>query len=325
MAHTLKRFIPLVILVGFFVAFGWYLVVNLDDFRILLDLNPVFVALAAVGHLGVVALNGVFTRRILLAFGKDVSYQDSFFVSLISSIGNFFLPMQSGAGVRAVYLKRKYQLAYNDFLSIFAGTYAINFFLSSALGIMSLFFLRHQTGPGQLLVIGAAFAAILAGSTFVAITPISGALLRYVLRLIPSKKLSLTGERVQEGWELIVADRRLVAELIVITATSMLLSVGLFIVELRSVGLETGVWSVLFYASIGSIVLILNITPASLGIREAVLVFSAAALGLTVPQILSVALIDRGVKFTVLAVSWLVLHTQAKFSFKTYTGIQNQS
>lgn len=325
MNHLVRRYASILVLLAFVGIFSWYFLSNRQDFDILFDINPIFVALSAAGHIAVIGLNAVFIRHVLRPFDKNITHYDSFFVSLISSIGNFFLPLQSGAGVRAVYLKKKYDLAYDNFLSIISGTYAINFLLNSAIGLLALFFLRHQTSNHELILIGLVFGGIFLACALVVFTRASEVVVSIGLRLLPYKRLANVARRVQDGWDGIVTDKRLLGDLVLITVGIIAVNYVLFQAELSSLGLTTSFWSILFYSSLGAIVLILNITPASLGIRETVLIFAASALGLTVPQILSLAIIDRGVKFFVLAASWLILHTRANFSFKKYSGSVNES
>ena len=78
-----------------------------------------------------------------ISFGIDLHFFEYFSISIITSIGNIFLPMKGGAGFRAVYLKSRYDFDYSYFLSSLAANYLVVFGVSSAvaLGCLALFYL----------------------------------------------------------------------------------------------------------------------------------------------------------------------------------------
>jgi len=58
-----------------------------------------------------VAITGV----TLAICGKRMGLKENFMLTSYSSIANFFGPLQSGPGVRAVYLKAKHQVRLRDY------------------------------------------------------------------------------------------------------------------------------------------------------------------------------------------------------------------
>ena len=70
--------------------------------------------------------------------------------------------------------------------------------------------------------------------------------------------------------------------------------------QFRVFGFDIDFIKCLFLASLGSLSILISITPAGLGINEAVIVFSALTIGITPAQSLLVALLGRVISFLVL-------------------------
>ena len=65
-------------------------------------------------------------------------------------------------------------------------------------------------------------------------------------------------------------------------------------------GIEINYLSALFLASMGSLGILVALTPAGLGVSEAIIVFSALTIGISPIQSLSVAILGRAISFLVL-------------------------
>ncbi|RLA39868.1 MAG: hypothetical protein DRR42_26700 [Gammaproteobacteria bacterium] len=313
MKSNKNRLISVVVLVIFLAIFGFYFAANIDSFKILLDIKPVYILLAAIGHITVIGLNGVLIKKILVPFKVHLSRRDSFYVSLISSIGNFFLPMQSGAAIRAVYLKKQYKLAYDNFITILSGNYVVVFFINSLVGLLTIFFLRNVATTSEFVVLGLTFLSIFVVTVLTAFTKLVDKYLELLARIMPWEKIKNSATKIKTGWRMIIGDKKLLRDLIGLTISSLVVNLFIIQSEFTSLGLNSIFWAVVLIATLDSVVLILNFTPASLGIREVILIFSATALGLTVPEILSLAIIDRSIKFIVLSSGWIILHTKKIF------------
>ena len=72
--------------------------------------------------------------------------------------------------------------------------------------------------------------------------------------------------------------------------------------QFRVFGIEVSFVSALFLSAIGSLSLVIGLTPGNLGVQEAIIVFSAATIGITPAESLSAALLGRAVSLVVLFV-----------------------
>jgi len=70
--------------------------------------------------------------------------------------------------------------------------------------------------------------------------------------------------------------------------------------EFKVFGMDLSISAAIFLAAMGSLSLLISITPGGLGISEAIIVFSASTLGITPIQSLSAALAGRLVSVIVL-------------------------
>jgi uncharacterized membrane protein YbhN (UPF0104 family) len=135
-------------LLGLFVllVFVGYFLFNRSVLDSLRDVSPGYGLGIMVAYLGIMYTNGLFIKYIIRAFDKHISAWESVRVALISSLGNFFAASGAGLGFRAVYLKRKHNLAYSDYLSTLYGNYLLLFMICGLAGLVSLATVKHQAG-----------------------------------------------------------------------------------------------------------------------------------------------------------------------------------
>ena len=108
--------------------------------------------------------------------------------------------------------------------------------------------------------------------------------------------------KVVNGWHLIKKNGRVIAVTLVITLIQVLISSLMLWLQFRVFGIDVGFASCIFLSAIGSLGLLISITPGSLGINEAIIVFSAMTIGITPAESLSAALLGRAVSLVVLFV-----------------------
>jgi uncharacterized protein (TIRG00374 family) len=277
---------------------------NLDKFSALLHVNVFLLLLIAVAYLSTIAANGLFIKFILEPFNKYISVKESTYVAMISSVGNFFAPIGSGFGFRAVYLKKKHGLAYSDYIATLYGNYVIVFLINSFFALVALYMLRGSSGRGYFTLV------LLFGGMF------GVSLLLTLVRLPTLKKdLNFKNKRLQSvartlldmaaGWNRVIKNKRLLMHLLAVTAFNFVITLMIAWLEITALHFSISFPALLLFSVLGSLSLFINITPANLGVKEAIYLFSSAVIGLSAPQILSIALIDRGVLFAVLFCLWL--------------------
>ena len=301
----LSRKISLILTLLIILSFIAYFILNSHQFEPLLHINPSLLLIIAMADIVSIAVSGLFTKFILRPFKKHISLRESFFVSLISSVGNFFAPVGAGFGFRAVYLKRKFGLPYNEYISTLSGNYILVFLVNSFFGLIALYTLRsrHDSEYGVLVI---AFALVFFFSLILSVVKIPVADNINVQRSRYGRSLTKNLARITHGWNHIISHKRLMAQLAGLTVLNLFITMFITFTIIKSLHLSVTVGPLLLFSVLGSLSLFINITPANLGIKEAIYLFSSSVLGFSTTQILSIALIDRGVLFSVLLILWLL-------------------
>lgn len=204
-------------------VFSLYFIVNVHQFEPLLHINLLLLLLIAAANVSSVAISGLFTKFILEPFKKHIPLKESFYVSLISSVGNFFAPAGAGFGFRAVYLKKKYNFPYSEYISTLSGNYILVFLVNSFFGLLSLYLLNSSRNS-QFGVLVLAFSVIFAVSLLLTIVKIP---LRAVKKEEGGKlrQIKQTLYRITQGWNFIASHPRLLLRLVGLTVINLALTV----------------------------------------------------------------------------------------------------
>ena len=305
--------------VAVLIIFVTYFLLNTSKFRPLLNINVFLLALIALGNVVSIGINGLFTKFILVPFGKRIPILESYYVSLISSVGNFFAPVGAGFGFRAIYLKRKFGLPYSEYISTLSGNYILVFLVNSVFGLLSLYLLRGKSTNSAYDVLVAVFALIFIISATLSIFKfpvkevehIHNSYLRRAMRIL---------FRVLYGWNHIVSHRKLVIQLLGLTFAGLVLTATMTWMIIHSIHLNVSFAPLILFSVLSSLSLFINLTPANLGVKEAIYLFSSSVLGYTISQIVLIALVDRAVLFLVLMAMWGLsskMRSKEKIDFKT--------
>ena len=249
-------------------------------------------------------INGIFIKVTLKSFKKVISVLESFYVSVMSSLGNYFLPLHGGTVIRSVYLKKKFNFPYTHFISTLYGYYIIVFLVNSFMGLISLLVITLKYGVSSAplyLFFGLLFISMLV-LTFLKIPA-----RRKRSRLKVLDKILETIKKVSEGWNMIVENKRLSLSLIGISVVFFITTGFLYYFEFRGLGIDISIMNVILYNCLSGVSLLVSITPGSLGIREGIFSITSDILGISNEQIMQLALLDRGVSVIVLVVLFVVL------------------
>ncbi|HEX7368432.1 MAG TPA: lysylphosphatidylglycerol synthase transmembrane domain-containing protein [Candidatus Saccharimonadales bacterium] len=240
-----------------------------------------WVILLNIAMLGVLVL--MCSATIALC-GKRISYKENFILTSYSSIVNFFGPLQSGPGVRGIYLKTRHQIRLRDYT--FASLLGLGFF-----AFFSALFLLVGTRPwwqtvGALIVVSGA----------------SWAVLRWFKKRDTHAKESQFGLRSGP-----------LAALFILAFVQVAITVAWYYIELRAVNPHIHFSQAMSYAGAANFSLFVSLTPDAVGIREAFLVFSQHIHHVSTGDIVSANLIDRASYILFLGLLFLlVLSLHAK-------------
>lgn len=304
----MKKRLSVILLILFTVFLVIYISTHLQDFKSLTLVNPIYLLIIALGHIFGIYLNGLFLKYILEPFDKIISNLESFEVSLISTVSNYFFPVGTGAGIKAVYLKKKFKVSYTDFISTLSGNYILVFLISSFVGLFSLYFLREHSSSRQYTVLVFIFGTVFTVMLYMATLGFPEKLLEMLESTKKLQKPLLIISNILKGWNTIKNNRKLLIRLILITILNLVVNAGISYVAIIALNLDITLPALLLYTALGALSFLLNITPGSIGIREAILIFSSTVIGFSIPQVLSVSVIEKGILFIVLFITWILIH-----------------
>lgn len=256
---------------------------QLDQLR---HLSPALLA-TLLGLYGLTIVSLVLILAASLAVvNVRMKWADNFLITSYSSIVNFFGPLQSGPGVRMVYLKRKYNVGVKQFLFgtfLYYGFYAL----------FSGFLVSFRVFPWWLTIL--ALAAIAGFSLLV---------IRRIRRQAALASFSI----------------RAVGYLALATMFQVALITVLYFVELHSINSHITFAQAATYTGAANFALFVSLTPGAIGFRESFLLFSQRLHGIDTSQILSASLIDRATNVAFLGLLFLItlaFHAKQRLTQKT--------
>ncbi|MBS3165874.1 flippase-like domain-containing protein [Candidatus Woesearchaeota archaeon] len=286
-----KKTISVISLLIIIALLIYYINKNEESFATLTLTNPlllvVLVILFVIGYI----LTSILNNELLKALNVRMSLSESFALSIITGFYNLITPFRGGIAARAMYLKNKYNFAYVHFLAILSAVYVLIFLVASILGIVSALLIYSTTG----LISWSIFYLLLA-------VFLSFLIITFMSPTLPESRNKWINRfvKVINGWHEIKKNKRVIFITLIITLIQTLVSSLMLYLQFRVFGIEIPFIQTIFLSSIGSLGILVAITPAGLGISEAITVFSAITIGITPAQSLSATLLGRAVSFIVL-------------------------
>ena len=282
---TLSKVAAVLLLLVILGLFAYYISNHPDIIKSLkhLELWVLILLLALYGVMLTIWM-GVY-NTVLELCDKPLPRKENFLLTTYSTLANFFLPLQSGPGVRAVYLKKKHKVS-----------------VSSYIMASLLYFAIYS-------VISAAFLLVFSSYWYLTIPAILAvALVSYGVIYLAKSRFEKKGNVLKLN-----LNKKTLIKLFLLTLSQLTLQTIIYATELRSIGLHFSVLRAFSYTGAASFSLFVSLTPGAIGFREAFLEFSRSIHHFTTNNILSANLIDRGVFILFLACLFIVmLMTHAK-------------
>src|SRR3989344_3891094 len=298
-----KKILSVAILLALVALAIFYLQRNIEDFKQLTIKNPHFLIAIALIFLITYIFISIVTTTLLRPLGVNIGKIESFALSIVTCFYNLITPFRGGMAARAVYLKKRYNFAYVDFLATLSASYVLIFLVASVLGIISTLVIYFKTEVFSWVLFFIFLVVFLGGLFIIILSPkFKETKNKWLDRFI----------KVINGWHLIKHNPKIITLTIIITFVQLLLSTLMLYLQFLTFGIEISFASVLFLSAIGNLSILIGITPGNLGISEAITVFSAATIGITPAESLSAALLGRAASLVVLFIlgpifSWALM------------------
>lgn len=300
----MKKYLSLILTFAFLALFFVYVFTNLENFKALAGFPLHAAALIILLKVGLMITNAMFLKTILTAFDVDITAKHSFFILIFTTLGNHLTPFRAGAGFRAVYLRKKFNFPYSQFISTLSGNYLVVLLVYSFITLASLIWIRMERGFYSL-------------SLFIFIAGLFSFCLLLSLVRVKTHKLEIRSKwklvsktasvlkQAVDGWNRILSRRQLVFKLFLIVFAGFFFVFFIVFVEFKYVTARTPFASLLLYSGLSNLSLFVSVTPGALGIRESILIIFQNLLNLKTGDILNIAVIDRGLVFITLVLLYL--------------------
>ena len=291
MKPTTKNLIQYSILALILIFFIKYITEHISDFKQISLINPLWLVPLILIFLLNYYFTGIQTTVLLEPLGVKLRGFEAYMLSIVTGFYNLITPAKGGMLVRATYLKKKHGFPFTHFLASLAGMYVITFFIASLLGLLSLFFIHQSTRAFNWIIL-LVFLGIFFPLLF---------LIMFSPKFAETKNNFINKFiKVANGWNLIRKDKKVVFTCIFVTLIGLLINTLGTIISYYIFGISMGFIPALFLCCIGSLSLIIQLTPGNLGVGEAIAVFSALIIGIAPAQSLPVAILGRIVQMLVM-------------------------
>lgn len=290
MRFILIKLFGILVVIATSFAFFWFVRTH-PEIAITLKRTPVIAIVVIVFmYVGSISCLAFILHAMLQLYGKSLSYSEYFLLTSYSSLSNFFGMGQSGLGVRAAYLKTKYDFPVSHFLF---GTY--------------IYFAWLILFSGTMLI--ASWVPWWQTYAYIAMTATFCALLIFLVAR--AKKALLVP---------LDCKPRLVRMILMTgigTALQITCLTAAYFTELVAGDAKVTLNQAISFTGAANFSLFVSITPGAIGIREAFLFISQSIHGVSAETIATASALDRGVYFVVLALlGLLVLFTHAGQRFR---------
>jgi uncharacterized membrane protein YbhN (UPF0104 family) len=277
-----------------FSAIGVFVWRHREELTSAAAISPFYLALCALSTTSYLLADGLLTYVIVRRLGGGIRLLECLSLSVTSTGTNILMPVQLGTVGRAVYLKQRHNFDYSAFLATVVATQVLVVVVSSMYATAALawmLFVEHRPGLGTLLAISVFCFVISVLACFLPRLSVKG---HWVLNRITEVAAQFYCLRAQPLFVACLgalAGLKVGSVILVFWTACAGIGVGLSFVEAAAV------------EAFGTLASIVNITPGSIGIYEAVVAFVGAAVASTGPaQIVMSALVLRGVLLVVLLI-----------------------
>lgn len=281
-----RRLVQVLVVLASLGLLAWLLWRDADQLRQVRLEAPLW--LVADPVLLVVNMWAVAKANQVLLRALDVRLQDgeAFALLTISRLGNLLGPLRAGAAARGAYLHKKHKVPLTHFLAQLGALQLIFMTLAAIAALAVSPWLAQGRVPSVPLLV--AQLGLVAGSVvLLAWRPVlagdgGGAVVRRV-RL------------VLEGWEAVRRNRRLLLHSTVFVSLQLICGSLMFWCEFRAFGYALSLPGAIYINAAQTLEGALGITPAGLGIREALVAMSASAIGAPGGLPVAVSLLRRAI------------------------------
>ena len=285
MNKTLKVCIRIFFTLLLLIVSAWYIGKNQDEFSKIFRLTAMQFFMLAGFIILEISINGWMCNNVVRFFGVDLKFREWLSLAVLNRYSNYLF-FKGGPIARGIYLKKKYGLRYRRFFVVVIFLTLIQIMCSSTILVLSIIFSHNKS-------------YMLSRYVFLSLVLMAG--IPFVCLFAPGRLLKAVGfnhERVQRFVDVWVALRARPSVILpsIFLSLFVVLLYGLRVCFIYSILYgHINFSSAVILASVGQLSFYASLTPASLGIKEALMAYAGKAMGDNFLHIATVAALDRAV------------------------------
>ena len=285
-SSKMKKYLSVILAILIIVAAGVYVSKHFDDVRDILSISFESLLILLSLALTEILLNGYSVRILLRSFGVKLSFHEWFGLSSVTTMANFLLPFRGGMGIRAMYLKSKFDFPLTSFLSTIAASYVIHLLIRSFIGMVSfiLLYMYYDIFSVPIFILIAAVFGTLMSLVFIAAR----------LPKLKNKYLARINDIVR-GWQIITGNKKLLIELTVLFLSFSFVAILIIYFSFKALSINLTVLQSCVISCLNFLVSLLSVTPGAIGLSEAVIAFSSNLFGVILTQAIIAAALRRSI------------------------------
>ena len=229
--------------------------------------------------------SGQILRNALATLGHHLSISEAFFLTILRAYAGLIIP-RAGLGAAGIYLKVRHQVNFTRYGALVLPILFLQLGVIGPLGMAALLGQSMSAGgaiPWHILAIFAVVTAI-------------GILALLINIRVPKRWTGRVAQglrHMSESWSILARSRNLVVSLTFYQFLMALLRATRLYLALVALGHSPSLLGVLIASLLADLAFFVGITPNALGIREAVITFSALYLGVSPDEAFAAAVLDR--------------------------------
>lgn len=276
---ALKNLLSLIATIGLIFFIARYVQLNLSKFHDVSNLSLKYLIIIFFLVFTNFLLTGFLLKKVMFEFGTKLKFKEWFGLTMVTALGNIVLPF-GGLGFRAAYLKKIHNFDYTYLVSTTATILVIEFIVFTLGGVIGLIYLRYTLGY-WILTLAYLFFIILAISAYFLI--FSPHLPKYKNKWVEKF------DNIFKSFYELKKNRRLMFNILMVSVGQFIIISLMFYFSFQAFNFHISIFSSFIPACISDYSMFIRILPASFGLYEGAIIYSAKIFNLTFAQGLLVA------------------------------------
>ena len=281
-----KNIISLIVLITLIILAAIFFQKYLPEFKKISEVSVKYVFILAFFTLLTIFLNAIRIKMLAGFYNIQLKKREWFGLSAVTTMANYLVPFKGGTSVKAIYLKKIHNFPYTSFATTIGAVYIVSFFVYAVAGIVISLMISAYYSTFNMAV----FIMLL----IVFVSTASVMLFSPKLKERKNKMLNRL-VTVANEWRIMRKNRKFISKLVVLETSAWLVMSGRLYYAFQALNYDISFLFCLFIAILSLLSAIVGITPANLGIREAVIAFSSKLLGASLVMGAYAAALDRAI------------------------------